>query len=256
MTGAQRRRRVAATRGAIFVVVLAFLEIAPRAGWVDSLTLVPLSDMLTALAQGIVSGESLPHLVSSGLMIVGSFLLATVTGVLGGYVLWRFQPLQRALEPYLTSYYALPVFAFYPVLVAIFGLNRVPVVLLAWAYASVAVVTNTAIGLGSVKDVHLKAAEVYRLSRWATFRQVQLPAAAPHIFTGMKLAVTYAVIGVIASEFILATQGLGWLVSYTYNSFDLADMYASIILVMTVAVLVALAVSFVESRLWPADREA
>jgi NitT/TauT family transport system permease protein len=246
---------VAATQSLIFVVALVLLEVAPRAGWVDPLTLVPLSAMLQALVVAIVSGEVVPHLASTAFMILLSFLLASATGVLGGYLLWRFRSLRLALEPYLSSYYALPVFAFYPVLVAVFGLNRLPVVLLAWAYATIAVVTNTAIGLRSVRPVHLKAARVYRMSKWSTFRHIQLPSAAPHIFIGMKLAVTYAVIGVIASEFILATQGLGWLVSFTYNSFDLAEMYASIILVMLVAVAVTSAVTFVEDRLWPTTKE-
>jgi len=58
---------------------------------------------------------------------------------------------------------------------------------------------------------------------------------------------------VIASEFILATQGLGWLVSYTYNSFALADMYATILLIMTLAVLITAAVSLLERHAWRAE---
>ncbi|WP_199434771.1 ABC transporter permease [Qaidamihabitans albus] len=251
-----RDRRVLLTRTLVIAAALALLEIAPRAGMVDALTLVPLSDMVVTLGGGIGSGEMLPHLFSTGAMILGSFVLAGVSGVVIGYLLWRYTGLRRALDPYLTSYYALPVFAFYPVLVAIFGLNRTPVVLLAWAYASVAVITNAAIGFDSVHTVHLKTARVYQLSAWQTLRRVQLPAAAPHVFAGLKLAVTYSVIGVIASEFILATQGLGWLVSFNYNSFALAEMYASILLVMAVAVLVTSAVSLLERRLWPKERQA
>lgn len=234
----------------IFSLVLGLIEIAPRLGWVNSLTLVPLSDMLNALVQDLVSGEIYVHVVSTGSMILVSFILAVVSGVLAGFVLWRFRGLRRALDPYLTSYYALPVFAFYPVLVAIFGLNRIPVILIAWAYAAIAVVTNTALGLDSVKAVYTKTARVYGLGRWQTLWHVQLPAASPHVFTGLKLAVTYAVSGVIASEFILATQGLGWLVSFNYNSFKTSAMYASIILVLALAVLMATSVSAAERRVW------
>jgi NitT/TauT family transport system permease protein len=250
------RRRVLATRTTVIAAALAFVELAPRAGLVDGLTLVPLSEMIATLAASLTDGEIYPHLLSTGAMIIGSFLLAAVSGVAAGYALWRNDGLRRALNPYLASYYALPVFAFYPVLVAIFGLNRTPVVLLAWAYASIAVVTNTALGFDSVREVHLKVARVYRLTPWQTLRQVQLPAAAPHVFTGLKLAVTYAVIGVIASEFILATQGLGWLVAFHYNSFELAEMYASIVLVMAVAVAVTSLVTLLERRLWPVGKGA
>ena len=245
-----RRRRVVLTRLVLVLVGAAFLEIAPRAGLVDPLTLVPLSDILTTLGERLGTAELWSNLSYTGATMLLSFVLAGISGVLVGYLLWRAPRLRRALEPYLTSYYALPVFAFYPVLVAMFGLNRTPVILLAWAYASVAVITNTATGFDSVSAVYVRTARVYRLGRWETLWQVQLPAAAPHVFTGLKLAVTYAVIGVIASEFILATQGLGWLVSYTYNSFALADMYATILLIMALAVLITAAVSLIERRVW------
>lgn len=246
----QYGRRVVGTRAVVLLLAVAFLELAPRLGMVDTMTLVPLSEMLAELVGALVSGEIVPHLLSTAGMIVLGFALAAVSGVAVGYLLWRYTALHRALDPYLTSYYALPVFAFYPVLVAIFGLNRTPVVLLAWAYAAVAVITSAVIGFNSVRAVHMKAARVYHLGAWQVFTRVQLPSAAPHVFTGLKLAVTYSVIGVIASEFILATQGLGWLVSYNYNSFALADMYASILLVVGLAVLVTSAVGLLERRVW------
>jgi NitT/TauT family transport system permease protein len=250
------KRRVVGTRILLLAAAAAFLEIAPRVGLVDSLTLVPLSKMLTTLGVQLVSGELWSHLGYTGSSIVISFALATVSGVFLGYLLWRHSRVRRALEPYLTSYYALPVFAFYPVLVAMFGLNRTPVILLAWIYALVAIITNTAIGFDSVREVHLKAARIYQLSPWQTLLRIQLPAAAPYVFTGLKLAVTYAVIGVIASEFILATQGLGWLVSFTYNSFELSEMYAAIVLIMSLAVLITAALSLIERRLGRTGRGA
>ncbi|AUI53755.1 ABC transporter permease [Arthrobacter crystallopoietes] len=249
-------KRVVGTRVLLLAAGAAFLEIAPRIGLVDSLTLVPLSKMITTLGVQLASGELWSHLGYTGSSILISFVLATVSGVFLGYLLWRNSRVRRALEPYLTSYYALPVFAFYPVLVAMFGLNRTPVILLAWIYALVAVITNTAIGFDSVRQVHLKAARVYQLSRWQTLFRIQIPAAAPYVFTGLKLAVTYAVIGVIASEFILATQGLGWLVSFTYNSFALSEMYAAIVLIMSLAVVITAGLSLIERRLWRRGRGA
>lgn len=248
-----RRRRVLLTRLLLALAVAAFLEFAPRTGLVGPLTLVPLSDILSTLGERLGTADLWSNLAYTGGTMLLSFVLAGVSGVLAGYLLWRAPRVRRALEPYLTSYYALPVFAFYPLLVAMFGLNRTPVILLAWAYAAVAVITNTATGFDAVKAVYVRTAQVYRLGRWETLWQVQLPAAAPHVFTGLKLAVNYAVIGVIASEFILATQGLGWLVSYTYNSFALADMYATILLVMALAVLITGAVSLIERRAWHAE---
>ena len=59
---------------------------------------------------------------------------------------------------------------------------------------------------------------------------VHLPAAAPHLFTGVRLAVAYAFIGVIASEFILSGEGLGYAIAYSYNNFDNRTMYGLMLL--------------------------
>lgn len=240
------RRKILLTQLVVALAVVVFLQFAPQLGLVGPLALVPLSDMIGTLGQMLGTAQLWSNVGATGVTILLSVVLAAVTGVLGGHVLWRSPHLRRAVEPYLTSYYALPVFAFYPVLVAVFGLNRTPVVLLAWAYATVAAISGTLAGLDAVPRVFMRTAQVYRLPRWETLWRVQLPAAAPHVFTGLRLSVTYAVIGVIASEFILATRGLGWLVSYTYNSFALAQMYATILFVMVLAVLITGAVSLVE----------
>src|SRR5699024_10564449 len=140
-------------------------------------------------------------------------------------------------------------FAFYPVLIGIFGVNPIPIVLIAWAWAVVAVVVNTVTGFRAIPDVHHKTVAVYGLSRWEAFWQIYLPAAVPQVFSGVKLAITYSIIGVVASEFILATEGLGWLVAFNYNNFGLSEMYAGIMLVVVITMTITTLVGFVERRL-------
>jgi NitT/TauT family transport system permease protein len=243
------RRRVLATRTMLVVVVLAAVEILPRSGLVDPLTLVPLTEMTEQLVSLLASGALTPHLVATGSMVLAAFLLACVSGMLGGYVLWRSPRTYRVLDPYLTSYYALPFFAFYPVLVAIFGLSRVPIVLIAWAWAVVAVIVGTVGGLRKIPAVYHKVSTVYQLSRWQAFRRVYVPAAAPLVFNGVKLALSYSIIGVIASEFILAPNGLGWLVSYNYENFAVAQMYAVMLLIVVLTIALTSAIGAVQRRM-------
>ena len=242
-------RRVLLTRSLLVVLVLVAVEAAPRAGLVDPLTLVPLSEMLGQLVAMLGSGTLTPHLTATGSMVVAAFLLACVSGMLGGYVLWRAPRVYRVLDPYLTSYYAMPFFAFYPVLVAIFGLSRTPIILIAWAWAVVAVIVGTVGGLRKIPDVYHKVATVYQLSRWQAFRRVYVPAAAPLVFNGVKLALSYSIIGVIASEFILAPNGLGWLVSYNYENFAVAQMYAVMLLIVVLTVVLTSAIGLVQRRI-------
>lgn len=242
--------KVRLTRWAVILAAIAALEILPRAGLGDSITLIPLSEILPQLFEMIVSGEMTEHLAATGSAFFLSFLLAALTGVPLGFLLWRYKPLKRTLDPYLTTYYAIPIFAFYPLLLAVLGFNIWPVVFIAWAWAVVAVVLNTAIGFGEVPQVLTKVGKSMNLSRWQTVSRIFFPAAVPYIFTGLKLGMVYSLIGVIASEFVLSTRGLGYLVSYSYVNFATAAMYAAMLLILALAILLNWTLSGIERRLY------
>jgi NitT/TauT family transport system permease protein len=238
------------TRWAVIIAAVATLEIVPRVGLGDAITLIPLSKIVPEFFELLSDGDLTPHLLSTGGAFVLSFLLAGVTGVPLGYLLWRYEPLKRTLDPYLTTYYAIPIFAFYPLLLAIFGFNILPVVVISWAWAVVAVVLNTAIGFGEVPQVLIKVGQSMNLSRWQLLSRIFFPAAVPYVFTGLKLGMVYSLIGVIASEFVLSTQGLGYLVSYNYTNFRTAAMYSAIFLILFLAILLNWALNGIERRLY------
>jgi NitT/TauT family transport system permease protein len=242
--------RVRLTRWAIVLAAIAALEILPRVGLGDAITLIPLSEIAREFFVLLSDGELTPHLLATGGAFVLSFLLAAVTGVPLGFLLWRYQPLKRTLDPYLTTYYAIPIFAFYPLLLAILGFNLLPIVAISWLWAVVAVVLNTAIGFGEVPEVLIKVGRSMNLSRWQILSRIFFPAAVPHIFTGLKLGMVYSLIGVIASEFVLSTRGLGYLVSYSYANFATAAMYSAIIVILVLAILLNSALNRIERRLY------
>jgi NitT/TauT family transport system permease protein len=99
----------------------------------------------------------------------------------------------------------------------------------------VAVIMPTLEGLQRVRPVWIKVGRVYGFSRLEMFQRVQLPAAMPLVASGIKLAVTYSILGVVASELILSSQGLGHLISFYFNNFAVTEMWATIIIVLFVA---------------------
>jgi NitT/TauT family transport system permease protein len=104
-------------------------------------------------------------------------------------LLHGFRQTRATLDPLFATYYAVPVFAFYPLLIAVFGLGDLPQVLIGFMLGVVAVIVNTLNGLDRVPRVLLKTARVNRLGRFQTALSITLPHAAPHILTGVKLAV-------------------------------------------------------------------
>ena len=115
--------------------------------------------------------------------------------------------LRRALDPFLASYYAVPFFAFYPVFIVLFGLGAVPIIAIGLLFGVVAMIIATLTGLDRMPRVLAKTARIYRMGPSRPRCGIKLPSAAPYLFTGVKLAVAYSFIGVIAAEFILAPVG-------------------------------------------------
>lgn len=225
------------------------LELACRNGLISRTTLVPPSEaaarLWVLLRAGMAGQAAFATLRNAGLAL----LLAFGVGLPAGVALHALPRLRQALDPLLASYYAVPFFAFYPVLVALFGMNSVPIVAVGFLFAVLAVVLNTLNGLDRIPPVLLKVARVHRMGRLSTVLCVQLPSAAPYVFTGLKLAVAYALIGVVASEFILSDQGLGYAIAYAYNDFDAPTMYALMLLLVVVVTAINLALHAWERRI-------
>lgn len=245
-----RLQKVRALQVAVVGSILVFIEFAPRLGVVGSTTLIPLSEMVGELQALVQSGALTPHIIQTFSAVFGAFALAVVTGVPMGVLLWRVDTLKEILDPYLLIYYAIPFFAFYPLLIAIMGLGVLPIVLIAAGFSVVIIITNTASGLSEIPSAYVAAGRDMNLSSWQMLRHVYFPAAVPYVFTGLKLGFVYALIGVIASEFILAESGLGWLISYNYNNFDVSGMYAAMLLVILLAIATNAALSLIETRLY------
>lgn len=217
-------------------IILLFLEIGPRSGLVDAFTLPPLSTILVRTAQLLADGTFWhSHLGPSLLAILLAFLLAAVGGIVVGLVLWRFAFLRRAFDPWLSIYYAIPTFALYPLLVVIAGIGLVPVILLGTLLAIVSVITATLDGLDSIPPITIKLARALQLSTVDYVFKILIPSTINHIVVGLRLALSFSIIGVMASEFILSTYGLGYFISYAYDHFSLNDMYAGIVIVLFLA---------------------
>jgi len=257
----KRTSKIKITKWSVLVGAAGCLEVISRTGMIKRSTLTPVSDMFITLWKLFITG-GIPVRFLKDSSIAGnffitfseiflSFFFAVLIGLPIGILLWKFKTLARILNPYLVSYYAIPVFALYPLIVGFFGIGILSITLMGWLFAIVAVIINTATGFEEVdKRIYPKVGRSLRLSRSKIFLWIYFPGATPHLFTGLKLGFIYSIIGVIASEFILSTKGLGYLVRFSYSAFETEIMYASMLLIVIVAVLINGALMRVEAWLY------
>jgi NitT/TauT family transport system permease protein len=223
-------------RIAVLAAALVVLELACRVGLIRRFTMIPPSEMASTLVQLMVSGVVASDMRQTLTCVTIALGSAVLVGFITGAILHAWPRVRRVMDPLLATYYSVPVFVFYPLFIVLFGLTAVPKTIIGFLYAFVAMIINTLNGLDRVPAVLLKTAKVHHLGRAATLRRIVFPYAAPYVFTGVKLAVAYSFIGVIGSEFILSTGGLGYRISFSYNNFQSDVMYALILFVLIIAV--------------------
>jgi NitT/TauT family transport system permease protein len=220
------------------VIPVLLLEAACRAGLIGAQTMPPPSVMAVGLVNILASGRMNGAMVKTLGNVLEAFVSSAIAGIALGALIHRVGPVRRLLEPLFSTYYAIPIYAFYPLFLVVFGLGDAPQVLIGFMLAVVAVIVATLNGLDSVPPVLVKTAQVFRMGPVRTAWSVTLPYAAPHLFTGVKLAAAYAFIGVIGAEFIMSESGLGYEIRFAFDNLDNSVMYPLILLILIVAVAV------------------
>lgn len=229
-----------------FVLVL---ELGSHAGIIPLFTMIPPSQMFVGLYGLLASGQLVPDLRGTMSAVAMAGAAAVVSGFVLGAAIHRLPGLRRTLDPVFGTYYAVPIWSFYPLFVVMFGLTDFPKTVIGYLYAVVAMIVNTLNGLDRVPAVLRKTARVLGMGQAKTDALISLPYAAPYIFTGVKLAIAYAFIGVVGSEFILSTSGLGYQIAYAYNEFANVKLYSTILLIVILSVTINAALYRYESVL-------
>jgi NitT/TauT family transport system permease protein len=241
--------RILLYRALAVLLPLLALEILCRAHIIPPLTLPPPSLIAVGLWRILVHGTFGAAILKTLTNVVLAILLAVTIGTAAGAALHRVHPLRSLLEPLFSTYYAIPIYAFYPLFIVVFGLGEAPQVTIGFMLAVVSMIVSTLAGLDSVPPVLGKSARVLQLGPVETVRSITLPYAAPYLFTGVKLAVAYAFIGVIGAEFIMSNTGLGYEIRFAYDNLDNNVMYPLILLILLVAVTVNMSLDHWERAL-------
>ncbi|MGZ3346785.1 MAG: ABC transporter permease, partial [Caulobacteraceae bacterium] len=123
-------RKVALYRVLAVAIPVALLELACRAGWISRQTMPPPSEMVTGLVAILQSGRMTGEILETFKDILIAFAGAVLAGVVGGALIHRAPPVRRVLEPLFSTYYAVPIWGFYPLFLVIFGLGDLAEVLI------------------------------------------------------------------------------------------------------------------------------
>lgn len=190
----------------------------------------PLSKILATFAEHWLGDRVVSDVLPSlGRMLAG-FGAAVVVGVGLGALLGRLPLVAHAFNPVLQFGRALPATALVPVSIAVLGIGNVPKILLIAFVTVFPVMLNTIDGVRNVDPVLEDVTRSYRLTRRQRLFRVQLPAAAPQVVAGVRVALGVAFVMMIVTELIAATNGIGFVTLIAQQSFRVPLMWSGMLL--------------------------
>lgn len=246
---AHRKRRavtIRLLRIAVLVVFLAQWEITARLGLVDMFVVSAPSRILTTLSGLLRSGALWVHLGASCMEMIVGFVLGTLLGVLIAVALWWSDTLSSVLEPYLVVLNALPKTALGPIFIVWIGAGTESIIAMTVAISVFVTILNMFVAFCATDPEKVRLMQTFGASRRQTLRVLVLPANYPALFNTLRVNVGLAWVGVIMGEFLVSKAGLGYLIVYGSQVFNMDLVMASVLLLAIAAVGMYEAVLFLE----------
>jgi NitT/TauT family transport system permease protein len=218
--------------------------------WLFSLPAYLLPAPHSVAAAGFEAGELLLSSSWTTLMeIIAAFGLCVAIGLPVGLLIASSQIAEKLINPLLVLSQGIPKIALAPVFLAWFGFGFQANLAIAFLIAVFPVVVNTVLGMHALDPAMVRLGKSQGASWFRLFWFVRLPTAAPSIFAGMKIAVTFAAIGAIIGEFAAGTDGLGYVIQVTVGNLDMPLGFAAIAATALVGLLTYAAVGLLERLL-------
>jgi putative hydroxymethylpyrimidine transport system permease protein len=192
-----------------------------------------------------------PSLLVTLKEIALGFAISVAAGVGLAVVLHLSPTMRRAVYPLLIGSQTIPVIVLAPILVILLGYGIMPKLMIVALFCFFPIVVNGIDGLRSVDEDLIRMMLTLNGTRWSIFRRVEFPAALPSIFSGMRIAATFASIGAVFGEWSGSNQGLGYVMLAATPNLLTARIFAAIVLLTVVALALFGLVSTLERVLVP-----
>ena len=219
-------------------VLLIVWQWAANAGWLNPLYMPSPLKIWAALVQLFGSGSIWPHLEATFAAALGGLAIGVIVGVILGAAAAILPIIAELLEPVMILLNAVPRVVLAPLFVIWLGIGIASKVALAFILVAVLIFFTVFTGIRQVDRRLVERVVTLGGGRWALVRHVYLPSVAAWVLGGLKVAVGFAFTGAVVGEFVAASRGLGYLLSFAQSTFNSALMMAIVLLIMVVILVI------------------
>ncbi|MGN6283745.1 MAG: ABC transporter permease [Afipia sp.] len=233
-------------RRLIILSLIVLWELVPRLGLIPELFLPSLS---STLAAGWNDAGEYGHALMVTLYEVSiSMVLACGGGILCGAVVGSLPKLRTLMMPIVSSLYAIPLVILYPVFNVWFGIGSESKIAFASIYGFLPTMLGTAAGIQTIDPQLLVAARSMGATLTQRLIYVILPAAIPTVLTGLRIGGALVIVGVVVSEMLISSAGIGYLISRYRTILDSPHVFAGVLLVLVLTIAYSALVRWVERK--------
>ncbi|MCI9337261.1 MAG: ABC transporter permease [Lachnospiraceae bacterium] len=231
----RHHHEIASWRTFLFVLFLVLWEVSASRKWIDSFFFSSPSRVLRCFADQIRNNSMLSHIGVTLLETLLSFLLVIALSLFVSTLLWHSKKLSEILEPYLVVLNSLPKSALAPLFIVWLGTGTRTIIVAGMSVAVFGSVISFYTGFQQVDSEKITLIYTLGGSRRDAFLKVVLPGSVPILLSTAKVNIGLALVGVIIGEFLAARRGLGYLIIYGSQVFQLDMVITSIIVLCVIA---------------------
>jgi NitT/TauT family transport system permease protein len=206
------------------------------------------AEVLARLVDYWPTGQLWQHFEATIVEALIGGMVGVLFGLASGYALAKSVIAEKLVAPYLVASQSVPVVAFAPMLILWFGTGLASKAIICAVIVFFPMTINTMVGLRSVDPGLVEVMRTFRADRWQVLRSIEVPAALPNVFAGLKVGGTLSILGAVVGEFVGAKRGLGFLVNYAAFQLDTPLMFVGLFCLVALGVTVFSLITLAERR--------
>lgn len=191
----------------------------------------------------------LVHIYTTIYETILAFTLGITFGFLIALLLYQFKTLAKIVDPFLTMLNSMPKVALGPLIIIIAGANTKSIIIMALLINLIVNITTIYSGFLRTDEIRLKLFKSFKATNIQTLRYLVIPSCYPTIISSLKLNISLSLIGVITGEFLTSKAGIGYLIIYGKQVFNLSLVYTGILFLVIISFILYKLVNTLEKKL-------
>ena len=189
------------------------------------------------------------HIFTTVYETIISFVIGTSLGIMIAIILWYSKFISRVIDPYLTVVNSLPKVALGPILIIWFGANVKSIIVMAILVSVIVTIMTVYSSFKETDFIKINLLKSFGASKLHVLRHLIIPANYPTIISSLKISISQSLIGVIMGELLVSKKGIGYLIMYGSQVFNLNLVAAGIVILMIVSYIMYLIITYIEKIL-------